>query len=163
MKTWRVVVFTFRNAWIYFGYVTSRFLLSFNWLSASFGVSCHAPQIILSTLGVRDSPPTHRPPDTTERPSLSFSLSLSLSLSLSQTIVSSSLAYPIVFSMTCPLGTVISLSVMATSPAPSSASAEGKYIRPSLTIQPRCWANSTTLPSLSRKRRFLALVMGKEG
>lgn len=36
-------------------------------------------------------------------------------------------------------------------------------MRPSLTSQPRSRAKSTTLPSLGRKRRFLALAIGSEG
>lgn len=73
-----------------------------------------------------------------------------------QTIVSNSLAYPMVFSITCPLATRIS-SVRA------SSCCCGKYILPSLATQPLPCANSTTLPSLSRNSRFLALAMGSEG
>jgi hypothetical protein len=45
----------------------------------------------------------------------------------------------------------------------SAAPAAGKKIWPSRTVQPRCWANSTTAPSESRKRRDLVDDRGREG
>jgi hypothetical protein len=49
------------------------------------------------------------------------------------TIVSNSLAYPIVFSITFPLWSP----ALSFSPSVLSASSVGKYIRPSFTVQPR--------------------------
>lgn len=72
------------------------------------------------------------------------------------TIVSNSLAYPIVFSVTCLLATSTSFSSL-------KPSKSGKYIRPSLTSQPLSFANSTTLPSDSRNSRFFAFAIGKLG
>ena len=59
--------------------------------------------------------------------------------------------------MTCPL--VLSMSF---SEAWRSCSCLGNHIRPSLTVHPLCWENWTTAPSESRKKRFLALLMGTD-
>ena len=58
--------------------------------------------------------------------------------------------------MTCPLASKISFS------APTPRLCDGKCIRPSRTVQPRLWANSMTLPSLSRNNRILAFVIGSD-
>lgn len=105
----------------------------------------------------------HHPVATSRLRSPNLSFSSSGQERNAQTIVSNSLAYPIAFSMICPLATIPSLSACSTSPAPSLATRSGKYIRPSLTLHPRCWANSTTPPSLFRNNRLLALLMGKKG
>ena len=62
------------------------------------------------------------------------------------------------FSMMVPLATRMSFSERA-----AASGSTGKYIRPSRSTHPRCWANSITAPSDSRNNRFLALEIGSEG
>jgi len=74
-----------------------------------------------------------------------------------QTIVSSSLAYPSVFSMT------IWLSAFSLPSSTPILTWFGKYIRPSLIAQPLLCAKETTAPSLSKKSRFLVEEIGRDG
>lgn len=74
------------------------------------------------------------------------------------TIVSSSRAYPNVFSITIWLKSLLC--------APSSLVSvllSGKKMLPSRTIQPRCLANWMTSPSESRNKRDLVELMGRLG